>query len=72
MYEFVNNGGEKKYYIKFRTYHFFGLFKMWWYVLHDTPFGLMYRPFYSMESVDRFIANKLGEYSGMYSKMLNG
>lgn len=43
------------YYVKFRTKELFGLLKIWWYVLHDTPMGNMYRPFYSMEEATKYI-----------------
>lgn len=51
--------GKNYYYVKFRTFELFGLLKMWWYVLHDTPMGLMHRPFYSMESAQEHINNVL-------------
>lgn len=46
---------DDKFYIKFKVRAFFGLMVYWQYELHQTYYGLMYRPFYSIESVEKYI-----------------
>ena len=47
-----------KYFIKIRVSSFFGLLKFWIYVTHQSYCGRMYKPFYSIESAEKFINNQ--------------
>lgn len=57
-----------KFYIKFRTFHFFRLIKIWWYVLSPTYYGLTHRPFYDYNDATRFIGNNFQEYYAGFLK----
>lgn len=60
-----------KYFIKYRT-RFLFFFKTWWYVVHETPFGLMYKPFYSIESAKKHADMYAKKYISDTTKYLHG
>ena len=61
---------EKYYYVKFKQNLFFGLIPCWWYILTDTPIGLVHRQFFSFEDAEKFVKNRFPEYIEGFKNLL--